>query len=213
MYKVDMKGKRYGRYVVIRYMGENKRHESLWECKCDCGNIKVIPGIRLRKGGALSCGCLHKDEMIKRQTTHGLSHTRIHDIWKELKQRCTNKSNSKYKYYGEKGITVCDEWSNSFINFYNWSIENGYNDTLTIDRIDSSKGYDPSNCRWVSYKVQNNNKSDNKRYIIDGVNKTLSEWCQDYQVPFKRINNRISKGWDIYKALTTPPLKKNGKPL
>ena len=213
MYKVEMKGKRFGRYVVLRYVGENKAHESLWECKCDCGNIRVVPGVRLRKGGALSCGCYHRDEMVNRLTSHGLSESRIYDIWKELKQRCTNESNIKYKYYGEKGITVCDEWANSFISFYNWSIENGYNESLTIDRIDSNKGYNPSNCRWVSYKVQNNNKGNNVRIEMDGVVKTISEWCECYNVPFRRVSDRIRKGWDLRKALTTPPLKKNGQPL
>ena len=210
---IDMTGKRFGRYTVLRYVGNDKHSCALWECKCDCGSIKTVLGSSLRKGVIVSCGCYHKEDLINRLTTHGMTHTRIREIWNCMKQRCYNPNHKHYKYYGGKGITICDEWLHDFITFYNWSMTNGYNDSLSIDRIDPNKGYDPSNCRWVSHKVQMNNQISNKHYEINGVSHTLAEWCEIYKAPQKRIRHRVCDlNWDILKALTTPLMRKYSHP-
>lgn len=89
---------------------------------------------------------------------HKMSNSKIYDVWASMKQRCYNKKNEKYKYYGERGITVCDEWKNDFKSFYDWAFENGYQEGLTIDRIDNYNGYFPNNCRWTNYYTQQSNK-------------------------------------------------------
>ena len=206
---IDLTGKRFGRWSVIRYIGYNRSNGAIWECECDCGTIKNVIGKHLRNGNSISCGCYHSDELSKRLTTHGKTNTRIYWIYRQMKYRCSNPHHCCYNIYGGKGITVCDDWANNFESFYNWSMEHGYTDELTIDRIDSSKGYDPSNCRWVSYKVQNNNTSRNVRYTINGETKTISEWCDIYNVPLNRVYNRTKElGWDIEKALKTPLIEK-----
>ena len=211
---IDMTGKRYGMLTVIRYAGHNKNGNRVWECKCDCGTIKMIEGSPLRKGITVSCGCYHKRDITERETIHGMSDTRLHNIWNHMKQRCSNKNNTAYKYYGGRGITVCNEWSNDFMSFYSWAMQNGYTEELTIDRIDTNKGYDPSNCRWVSRKVQMNNRNAVHKFTINGETKSIAEWCRIYNVPHERVRRRVmNEGWDIVTALTTPALKKNGKPL
>lgn len=110
--------------------------------------------------------------------------------------RCCNPGCGSYLKYGAKGISVCEEWlgKNGFINFYNWSIENGYNDNLTIDRIDGEKGYEPKNCRWVDYRVQNNNTKRNRYITYKGKTKTMSEWARELGIPYQRLNSRINTG-------------------
>ena len=106
-----------------------------------------------------------------------MKHTRIYSIWCGMKARCYGKSDKNYSRYGAVGISVCDEWKDDFMSFYNWSMQNGYSDDLTIDRIDGKKGYCPENCRWVDYKVQANNTTRNRIITYNGQSKTMSEWA------------------------------------
>ena len=122
--------------------------------------------------------------------------------------RCYNKKVSSYKYYGEKGVTICDEWNNKetgFVNFYNWSMANGYKDGLSIDRIDNEKGYSPDNCRWATITEQANNKSNNHRVIYNNKSYTIGELASKYNIDYFLLRYRINHGWDVEKALTTKP--------
>ena len=134
---------------------------------------------------------------------HGMSDKRIYRIWQQMKNRCDNPKNIKYKYYGEKGITYDESWS-LFINFYN-DMKDSYSDNLTLDRIDNSKGYTKSNCRWVSYEVQNNNRSG----VIKKGLYTPKELHKLSSVSLTTIYERIKKGWSVEKIISTPPLTKN----
>lgn len=133
---------------------------------------------------------------------HGMGHSRIYFIWKSMKQRCHNKNSSNYERYGGRGIKVCDEWRNDFQNFYNWSIQNGYSDDLTIDRINNDGNYDPSNCRWATAKEQSNNKRNNKHYECNGETHTLGEWGSILGISSATIWARLKRGWSVEKTLT-----------
>lgn len=118
-----------------------------------------------------------------------------------MKQRCYNENNTRYKHYGGRGIAVCDEWRNNFQAFYDWSMANGYKDTLTIDRIDVNGNYEPNNCRWITNKEQQRNRRDNKLYTINNVTKCLSEWCEIYNINYSTAHYRLLKGLTIKQAL------------
>lgn len=142
---------------------------------------------------------------------HNMSNTRIYCIWDGMKQRCRNSKSKRYKDYGGRGIKICSEWldkENGFINFYNWSMANGYKENLTIDRIDIDGNYEPLNCRWITNKEQQKNKRNNRYIVYNNENKTISEWAQIYNINTGTICSRLQSGWDIEKALTTPARKK-----
>lgn len=132
---------------------------------------------------------------------HGKSKTRLYHTWKHIKQRCYNTNDKDYKYYGGRCIAVCDEWLKDFMNFYNWAINNGYNENLTIDRIDVNGNYEPSNCRWVDRKQQSRNRRNIKRYTINGKTHCLSDWCEILGLKSNTVRIRLYRGWSIEKAL------------
>lgn len=132
---------------------------------------------------------------------HRLSHTRLHNIWIGMKNRCYNKRNTKFKHYGGRGITVCDEWQTNFLAFKTWAENNGYRADLTIERINVNGQYCPENCKWVDRVAQANNRRSNVYYR----GKTLAQWCRELGLPYKTIFNRIRiLNWDFEKAISTP---------
>lgn len=141
------------------------------------------------------------------------SKTKLYYIYHNIKTRCYNKKANNYKYYGAKGITVCDEWLNSFIAFQDWSYSNGYTEGqgLSIDRIDVNGNYEPSNCRWVDNKTQANNRTNNHYIMYKGKSKTLAQWSEELKINRQTLRDRIYRdGWAIDKAFTTP-VKQNKK--
>lgn len=146
--------------------------------------------------------------MSKIKTANGLAKTKINNTYHNMKNRCLNPNNYRYKNYGARGIKVCDEWKNSFISFYNWAIENGYNDSLTLDRIDVNGNYEPSNCRWIPMQEQFYNRTDNVYYIVNDEKRCLADLCKEYNMPYHTVKKRLERGKDIITALTTPINKK-----
>lgn len=144
---------------------------------------------------------------------HGYSHTRIDNIYKSMIDRCGNPKNVGYHKYGEKGITVCEEWITDKKAFFEWALSNGYRDDLTIDRIDPTKGYSPDNCRWADWNVQNNHRSTNRFVEIDGVSHTIAEWARISGIKDRTIQYRLSRGWDGKDAVFKPliPPKESGR--
>ena len=124
-----------------------------------------------------------------------------------MRQRCHNSKNRGYKNYGARGITVCDEWLDKeagFMNFYNWAMQNGYQDGLSIDRINTDGNYEPSNCRWVDMKTQNNNKRNNVYITYKDTTKTLKGWSDYLGINYKCLESRLRSGWSTEKLLMTP---------
>lgn len=154
----DLAGLRFGRLTVVCRIGTSRYREVLWRCHCDCGNETVVPTGNLKSGNTTSCGCFGREQRTASVTTHGETGTRLHRIWKAMHTRCYNRNSPAYGYYGGRGISICDEWKNSYIAFRDWALTHGYSDELTIDRIDNNLGYSPDNCRWATMAQQNENK-------------------------------------------------------
>lgn len=135
---------------------------------------------------------------------HGLSKTRLHRIWHSMYCRCYYKSTNQYENYGGKGIKVCEDWKHidGFVNFYNWAVNNGYDESLTLDRIDNSKDYSPENCRWLTPKEQSNHKTNNVYYDFKGERKTAKQWCEIYGINQTTFLDRLKRGWTLEQALT-----------
>lgn len=193
-----IKGRKFGKLTVID-LAYIKNHKTFWLCNCDCGNTKVIRKDHLLSGETRSCGCLEKENRKKLafQTTHGQSQTHLYYVWNTMRQRCNNPHVSEYHNYGGRGIKVCSAWNNNFELFYKWATSNGYKQGLTIDRIDNYGNYEPDNCRWVTAKVQANNKRSNKRF----EGKTVTQWAEENKLNPKLVNQRIRSGWSLKKAL------------
>lgn len=155
----DLTGQRFGRLTVIERSSTKQGHHICWVCRCDCGKIvPLVCGDNLKSGDIKSCGCLRREEMIKKNHKHGLNKTRTHRIWCGMLTRCFNPKRDEYKNYGGRGITVCEEWKSNFEAFHEWAMSHGYSDELSLDRINNDGNYEPSNCRWATMTEQANNR-------------------------------------------------------
>lgn len=193
----ELTGQKFGKLTVIKRVGNDKFGLPLWECECECGSIAIVSGQRLREGRTKSCGCFKKEAITK----HGMTNTRLHRIWSNMRARCNNPNRREYKYYGQKGIEICNEW-NDFTTFYEWAINNGYKEGLTLDRIDVNGNYEPLNCRWTTAKEQGNNRSNNHLITYNGETKTVTQWAEERNINHDTLYSRINRAhWDIGKAL------------
>lgn len=198
--KVDFTGMRFGRLTVISIVEKSK---SLWNCKCDCGSeIKLYTSQFL--GTTKSCGCLKREQpkwIAEKSTTHGMSKTRLYTTWAGMKERCLNPNDDCYNRYGGRGITVCDEWINSFENFRDWAYSSGYDDNSTareqsIDRIDPNGNYCPENCRWVDFYTQQKNKENTWYINVNGEKITILDFCRAHNISTPTtVKNQVDKGY------------------
>lgn len=206
----DLTNLRFGKLVALKADHKDKCHRWHWLCQCDCGKTTIVSSNSLLRGSTRSCGCLN-DEQRKsgnNRRVHGGCGTRLYRIWKQIRTRCNNPNNSDYKrWYGSKGIKVCSEWDNSFEAFRDWSLANGYNDNLTIDRIDSNDDYEPNNCRWVTWREQSRNTSQNVNVSYNGETHCLTDWANILDVDPQVFRSRLYRGWSIERTLTQPVRK------
>ena len=194
----DLTGQKFGRLTVIKY-AYTKKKAAYWLCKCDCGKEIIIMANSLLSNKTKSCGCLRKD-LLK---THSLTKDRLYTTWNNIKQRCYNNKCFNYKYYGLLNITMCDEWKNDFMSFYNWAMNNGYKEDLSIDRINVNGNYEPINCRWATPKEQARNTRYNKIITYNNETHNLSEWAEIVGINPITLGTRLRRNWTIERALTT----------
>jgi hypothetical protein len=181
---------------------------SYWTCRCDCGNMTTVERSSLVAGATKSCGCLLRETVKNRMTTHGhASDYRVtpeYKCWRGIKQRCLNKNDRKFALYGGRGISICDRWKNSFEHFLE---DVGFRPTPghSIDRINTNGNYEPTNCRWATISEQNNNMNSNRFVEFRGQSKTITQWSRIVGIRAGLINYRIRAGWSPDEALTEKP--------
>lgn len=200
---INEAGNVYGRLTVLDYAGSNARNEAMWRCNCPCGREAYASGPKLRKGHTASCGCAAKEATTKRNTTHGMRDHELYWLWAGIKARCTNDKHSSHKYYGERGIEMCDRWANDFTAFVQ---DMGPRPKgATIDRIDPNGNYEPGNCRWATRKEQANNKRTNRLITHNGKTQTIAEWAEETGIHYNTLHRRIrTNRVSIEQALTRP---------
>lgn len=193
----DIAGQRFGLLTADAFAYRGSGGHAYWHCKCDCGGQKVVRYGHLKSGNVSSCGCANT------RKTHGEARSRLYVIWTGIKQRCTNPNNIEFPRYGGRGITVCDEWSNSFEAFRDWALANGYSDELSIDRKENNGPYSPENCRWATPVEQSNNTRKNRNLTYNGETHSVSEWARILGVNQSTLNMRLNKyNWSVEDALT-----------
>lgn len=198
-------GQVFGRLSVVREL-EPAAKKRWAECRCECGNVKRIEIANLFNGQTRSCGCLVKEQVRALSLKHGEEGTRLYRVWSGMKARCEIPSGDSYRRYGGRGISVCPEWSASYIKFRNWAMDAGYQDELQIDRIDNDGNYDPSNCRFVSPRKNANNRGNHVWLDAFGERKTMSDWARDSRcaVSYATLKTRIKRGFAAEVAIARP---------
>lgn len=211
MNTVDLTGRVFGRLTVLKLdhkeprpirNGKKDGYFYFWLCKCECGNIIIIKKEYFFNNKTKSCGCYTKDNPPKR--THGMSDTRIYEIWKNMKRRCYDKTNHRFLNYGGRGITICDEWRNDFVSFHKWAIDNGYTNELTIDRIKVDGNYEPSNCKWSTKLEQSYNTTRTHYLTYNGKTQCISQWAKELNLTCSAIQHRLQRNWTLDRIFTTP---------
>ena len=201
-------GQKFGRLRITKQMGFNENsHSSRVECECECGKIIVVSMGHLKFGHTKSCGCLNRDLLVERSTTHGRGNTPEYRIWCGMRRRCSpGGSDEQRKHYFDRGIRVCKEWlgAGGFEPFFS-EIGERPTDAHTLDRIDNDQGYRPGNVRWATRLVQARNTRSNRLLTLRDKTQTVSEWEEETGLP---ISQRLHDGWSDVDAITRPMRKK-----
>ena len=196
---IDLSGQRFGKLTVISFNKKENGHY-YWNCVCDCGKECIKDGGKLRRNGTKSCGCLR----VEKNSKHHDYKTRLYRIYNGMKYRCNLETDIGYKWYGSRGIKVCEEWMKDYQSFKNWTLNNGYADDLTIDRIDNNGDYEPLNCRWVSVDEQQQNTRRTMKIEYQGLVYSMRKLAKKFNINHNTLYGRLKRGWSIEKALTPP---------
>ncbi len=207
----DLTGQRFGKLVVVKRAQNDKHSKACWHCVCSCGKEVVVTGNALVTGNSKSCGCSRTESAKARAIIPGgTRQNRLYTIWRHMKERCYRTMDKRFKNYGGRGISVCDEW-HDFLNFKKWAECNGYEDNLTIERLDVNGDYCPQNCTWIPLKKQASNKTTNHVIEYNGETHTLADWARITGIGQGTLWNRVNYGWPAEKILTTQPTKGGAK--
>lgn len=195
--RLDLTGQRFGRLVAIREASRVHRKQRRWTCICDCGKTGDFPQNSLRSGNTRSCGCLQRDLLRERRTSHG--HARVgkrsseHNIWCKMIERCTKPTDPAFKWYGARGISVCERWRD-YSNFFS-DMGPRPSTSHTLDRIDCDGNYCPENCRWATWEEQQNNRRNNRIIEINGEALTMAQWSERLGLSDGALRYRLKHGW------------------
>lgn len=205
--KADLTGRTFGRWTVVRLAVGAK--DSLWLCRCKCGTTRRVSGHSLKRGRSRSCGCLFREvakaqayRLGKANIRHGMTGTVEHNAWHAMLQRCYDKNCPSYKNYGGRGIKVCRRWR----RFEEFLADMGRRpkNSASLGRIDNSKNYDPTNCRWENWRAQQRNRRGNIQISFRGKTRCISEWAEEYGLSTPALWSRIQRRWPMHRALNTP---------
>ena len=204
----DISGQTFGNITVIKRDGSyticNGKHTPKWLCRCNfCGKLFHVNTYRIKALRLKSCGCQTTNLIREKSKFHGLGGTRLSYIWRDMRKRCYNPKSESYKNYGGRGVRICDEWLDDagFLNFYKWAMENGYNDNLTIDRINNNDHYKPDNCRWVTKSENTNNRRNHVFVEFNGEILNLTQLARKLNVNPRTISKQKTRGWSLEKIL------------
>jgi hypothetical protein len=206
-FKNPVVGDRFGSWVVVGECFSSPHREPFVPVRCECGNQRDASVWHLNMGKTSKCKRCSIKIRAAALTTHGeTGRDKIYGVWTGMKQRCLYHKHIGYKTYGGVGITVCKEWIDSFEVFRDWAFANGYEQGLEIDRIENNGNYEPSNCRWVTRKVNARNKSTNRSVTAWGETKTTADWADDPRclVKYDAFMRRLYRGITGEQAMTLP---------
>lgn len=182
----DLKEKKFGRLSVVEYDSTNKHGQAIWRCVCDCGAVRNVLAHNLTCGATVSCGCYFKDTASKSNLKHGLGRTRTASIWRDMVARCTNPKVMHFRYYGGRGITVCERWK----DYLNFLADMGEcPDFHSIERINNDLGYSPENCKWIPKRLQ----ARNTRNALRFDEKPLAQIAEETGVNYDTLYYRLKK--------------------
>lgn len=200
-------GLRYGRLQVIEQATTSPKGSIMWKCRCDCGEERIVFADNLGNGSSQSCGCLHRDNLVARSTTHGMSDTGEFRSWSGMRSRCTLQTNENWDNYGGRGIRVCERWMDSFENFL---ADMGPRPTSkhTIERNNVNGDYEPGNCHWADRLEQTRNRRNTKTANYKGEEHHLADLAKLAKVSYRIFHGRLSRGWSIDEAVEgRPPIE------
>jgi hypothetical protein len=210
-WREDLTGQVFGRFTILRLDPGSKPGKRKWICRCTCGNERSIPGGNLKNGNTSSCGCLRKEvssERLRRElTTHGQSYTVEYAQYRGMIARCYFPGSGSYKYYGARGIAVCDRWRppGGWVNFKN-DMGPRPSDQHSIERRDTSGNYEPYNCYWATPEEQAQNKRSTVLFTYNGEQMSLRRACRLAGKSYALVLQRVHRGWHISEAFRMDPL-------
>lgn len=204
MRPLDLTNQRFGRLLAIRRVESDSRGQSKWVVHCDCGQTRIVHGTNLQQGYSTSCGCITRVRLHqnKYNATHQLRHLPEYPIWIGMKRRCRSRSPEVWKYYGGRGISVCQDWQTSFEIFFK-DMGPRPSPDHSIDRIDNNGPYSPTNCRWATNKEQKRNCTNSRILEYQGKRQCVAAWADEVGIPISILRHRLSANWAISRLLTT----------
>lgn len=201
---IDLTNQHFDRLTVVTKHPENDKFGAVqWKCDCSCGGAVIVPTSQLTSHKTRSCGCLNREAVKAANTKHGMSRSLEYSSWKSIRERCYDERHPQYADYGGRGITMCDEWKDDFMAFYNDMGPRPSKDH-SIDRKDVNGNYCKENCRWATSTEQANNRRNSRFYLHDGVSRTLASWCRELNLKYSVVWERLELGWTFEKAITEP---------
>ena len=219
---IDITGQRFGRLIALERVVEGQYRR--WRCVCDCGREKLVNPSNLKSGMTQSCGCYRDQRIRETCMIHGASRFPSggkrkpeYAIWRAMRQRCANPKDSNFRKYGGRGITVCERWTKGedglhpYLCFLN---DMGPRPSTfhSIERLNNSEGYSPSNCVWATAQRQAMNRRCTFYVLWQGSQVPLGDLCRKLNLSFTLVYGRIKRGWSVDKALATPAMSKGTWP-